>query len=161
MEKYEKETTASPYKILKMLNGDDVLCKVLQEYTDALVVEMPMSIMKHQVKETRNQVVEHTGLHRWINYSNDTSHVIYKDRILSFGTLAPEVIFYYKMFCKKIRLEIEDNAAQTDDDIMEEMKDNLAKVAQYLESSGMVEREDDEEELLEDSNFKIPSRLLH
>ena len=93
----------SPYKILKLINGDDVFCKVLREYDDALLVELPMSVMKHQVHQDEMHVVEHTGLHRWINYSNDSSYVIYKDRILSFGTLAPEVIFYYKMFCKRIR----------------------------------------------------------
>ena len=35
--------TGNPFKVLKMSNGEDVLCKVLEEYKDALVVEYPMS----------------------------------------------------------------------------------------------------------------------
>ena len=34
--------TGNPFKVLKMSNGEDVLCKVLEEYKDALVVEYPM-----------------------------------------------------------------------------------------------------------------------
>ena len=46
MEYADKDTSTSPYKIIKMINGDDVLCKILQEYSDALVVECPMSVTK-------------------------------------------------------------------------------------------------------------------
>ena len=38
MEFADKDTDSSPYKVIKMVNGDDVLCKILQEYSDALVV---------------------------------------------------------------------------------------------------------------------------
>ena len=41
----------SPFKILKLINGDDVICKISEEYTDALVVEYPMAIVKNQIME--------------------------------------------------------------------------------------------------------------
>ena len=150
MEKMEEK---SPYKILKMINGDDVFCKVLKEYDDALLVELPMAVQKHQVHQDEVHVVEHTGLHRWINYSNDSSHVIYKDRILSFGTLAPEVIFYYKMFCKRIRHEISDNESKSEETMMEQMKDNLSKVAKYLEDSHKINVE------YEEDNSEVPTKI--
>ena len=154
----EKTEQQSPYKILKMVNGDDFFCKVLKEYEDALVVEMPMSVMKHHVQQDEQHVIEHTGLHRWINYSNDPSFVIYKDRILSFGSLAPEVIFYYKMFCRKVRHEIKENINQDEDEMMEQIKTNLAKVAHFLEASEAIHTDEDVEEI----EARLPSkRILH
>ena len=50
----------NPFKILKMINGDDVICKIAEEYSDALVIEYPMSIVKNQVMESEYQIVEHT-----------------------------------------------------------------------------------------------------
>ena len=87
----------SHYKVLKLIDGDEVFCKVVQEYSDALVVEMPMTIVKHQVmvpndRQKEKRVIEHTGLDRWMNYTHDDTFVIYKDRILSFGNLAPAVL---------------------------------------------------------------------
>ena len=144
MEKMEEK---SPYKILKLINGDDVFCKVLREYDDALLVELPMSVMKHQVHQDEMHVVEHTGLHRWINYSNDSSYVIYKDRILSFGTLAPEVIF--------------DNENKSEESMMEQMKDNLSKVAKYLEDSHKINVEFEEDNSEIQMNTSGSKRTLH
>ena len=82
MEYADKDTSTSPYKIIKMINGDDVLCKILQEYSDALVVECPMSVTKHHIHDKANHLVEHTGLQRWINFTNDIKFVINKEQIL-------------------------------------------------------------------------------
>ena len=81
MEIATKENS-TPYKIIKLINGDDIFCKILQEYTDAIVVECPMSINRHQVMDTPEHIVEHTGLQRWINFTHDTSFVIDKQKIV-------------------------------------------------------------------------------
>ena len=51
----ELKTTANksgnPFKILKMINGEDVICKIAEEYADAFVVEYPMAVVKNQVVE--------------------------------------------------------------------------------------------------------------
>ena len=103
--------------------------------------------------EKRNVIIRKLEKERWINYSNDSSHVIYKDRILSFGTLAPEVIFYYKMFCKRIRHEISDNESKSEETMMEQMKDNLSKVAKYLEDSHKINVE------YEEDNSEVPMKI--
>ena len=158
-----KEQKASPFKILKMVNGDDVLCKVLKEFEDALVIEMPMSVMKHMVHHGEDHVIEHTGLHRWLNYTNEPSVVVYKDRILSYGTLAPEVVFYYKMFCKKVLKDMNNEKEPTsDDDMMEQIRLNLEKVSKYMEENGLEynHREDKEEEVSPEI-VNGPKRVLH
>ena len=98
-------TSKNPFKVLKMMNGEDVLCKVLEEYKDALVIEYPMSVVKNQIMEANDHIVEHTGLQRWMNFTHDKSFLILKEKILSFGDLAPEVTLYYKHICRKISFE--------------------------------------------------------
>jgi len=161
----EGKEPASPFKIIKMINGDDVLCKVIKEYEDALVIEMPMSVMKHMVHQGEDHIIEHTGLHRWLNYTNDPSIVVYKDRILSYGSLAPEVVFYYKMFCKKVRKEMDDGNADNpnEDEMMEQIRNNLEKVSQYMERNGLEynHKEDDTEEEQVTTVVNGPKRVLH
>ena len=160
----ERKEQVSPFKILKMVNGDDVLCKVVKEYDDALVIEMPMSVMKHMVHQGEDHIIEHTGLHRWLNYTNDPSIVVYKDRILAFGSLAPEVVFYYKMFCKKVRNDMSDGDADnpSEEETMEQIKKNLEKVAQYVEQNGLEHtyKEDTEEDQVVEI-INDPKRVLH
>ena len=121
----------NPFKILKMINGEDVICKIAEEYKDALVIEYPMSIVKNQVMESEDQIVEHTGLRRWMNYTHDTTFVIPKERIICLSNMAPDVTMYYKHVCK--RLEFETNQEPTDEDeAMEKMKENVDRLVQLM-----------------------------
>ena len=93
----------SPFKVLKLDNGEDVICKVIHEYTDAVVVERPMAIANNpQFNEQLGEVVTHTGLQHWMNFTNDTTFAIAKTRIIAVANLAPEVGFYYKHICEKL-----------------------------------------------------------
>ena len=129
--KETSHTSSNPFKIIKMVNGDDVICKVAEEYKDALVIEYQMSIVKNQIMENEEQIVEHTGLQRWMNYTHDTTFVIPKERIICLGNMAPEVTLYYKHVCK--RLEFETNQEPTnEDEAMEKMKENVDKLVQMM-----------------------------
>ena len=123
--------SAYPFKIIKMINGEDVICKIAEEYKDAYVVEYPMSIVKNQVMENENSVVEHTGLQRWMNYTHDTSFIIPKERILSLGNLAPDVTVYYKHIRK--RLEKEDQSSpNSEDEAVEKMQANVERLMHIM-----------------------------
>ena len=129
-----KETTdqaPNPFKIMKMINGEDVICKIMEEYSDALVVEYPMSIVKNQVVESEDQIVEHTGLQRWMNYTHDTTFVIPKERIICLGNMAPDVTMYYKHVCKKLEFETNQEPSN-EDEAMEKMKENVDKLVQLM-----------------------------
>jgi|TARA_Y100000034_G_scaffold112111_1_gene145783 hypothetical protein len=105
-----KTLDTSPFKVLKLDNGEDVICKILHEYTDAVVVERPMAIAENpHFNEQLGEVITHTGLQHWMNFTNDTEFAIAKKRIIAVGNLAPEVGFYYKQICKKLALRDEDN----------------------------------------------------
>ena len=123
--------TGNPFKVIKMVNGEDVLCKILEEYKDALVVEYPMSVVKNQIVEQENHIVEHTGLQRWMNFTHDKSFLILKEKILSLGDLAPEVTLYYKHICKRISVE-ESREPTDEEEAMMKLKDNMETLVEAL-----------------------------
>ena len=134
--------TGNPFKVIKMVNGEDVLCKILEEYKDALVVEYPMSVVKNQIVEQENHIVEHTGLQRWMNFTHDKSFLILKEKILSLGDLAPEVTLYYKHICKKISIE-ESHAPSTEDEAEMKMRDNIEQLTDAIHgSNGTLDESD-------------------
>ena len=156
MEIATKENT-TPYKIIKLINGDDIFCKILQEYTDAIVVEYPMSINRHQVMDTPEHIVEHTGLQRWMNFTHDTSFVIDKQKIIGFGNLAPEVVVYYQMVTKKIRAEEDGETGNEEHDaLVKQMQDNVSKLEKIMEDNNTA---------IDEDNDKIthvqPNKTLH
>ena len=158
MEIASKDNT-TPYKIIKLINGEDIFCKILQEYTDAIVVECPMSINKHQVMDTPEHIVEHTGLQRWINFTHDTSFVIDKQKIIGFGNLAPEVVIYYQMVTKKIKMEEEGTTGNEDHDaLVRQMQENVAKLEKIMENSGTdMDAIDDDDKI----THMQPNKTLH
>ena len=156
MEIATKDNT-TPYKIIKLINGDDIFCKILQEYTDAIVVECPMSINRHQVMDTTDNVVEHTGLQRWMNFTHDTSFVIDKQKIIGFGNLAPEVVVYYKMVTKKIKSEEEGTTGNDEHDaLVRQMQENVSKLEKIMERNDMDSIDDDDK-----ITHMQPNKTLH
>ena len=141
MEYADKDASTSPYKIIKMINGDDVLCKILQEYSDALVVECPMSVTKQHTYDRPDHIVEHTGLQRWVNFTNDIKFVINKEKILGWGNLAPEVIVYYRMISNKAKEDsgIEVENIEDDDELLSKIRSNIDKLAAIMEESSPQE----------------------
>ena len=139
----ERKEQVSPFKILKMINGDDVLCKILQEYSDALVVECPMSVTRQHTYDRPDHIVEHTGLQRWVNFTNDVKFVINKEKILGWGNLAPEVIVYYRMISNKAKEEsgIEVDKDDGDDDIMDRIRTNIDRLSAIMEENTPTEEE--------------------
>ena len=143
MEYSDQDNSPSPYKIIKMINGDDVLCKILQEYSDALVVECPMSVTKQNTYDHPDHIVEHTGLQRWVNFTNDVKFVINKEKILGWGNLAPEVIVYYRMISNKAKQEsgIEVDSNDTEDELLAKVRHNIDRLTAIMEETTPTEEE--------------------
>ena len=147
--------SSNPFKILKLSNGEDVLCKVLEEYKDALVVEYPMSVVKNQIVERDNHIVEHTGLQRWMNFTHDKSFLILKEKIMTLGDLAPEVTLYYKHICKRITIE-ESKEPTSEDEAMMRLQDNMESLLEHLNGDPEVL-----EELKDSSVCPLDKSKLH
>ena len=161
MEYADTDTSENIYKVLKLLDGSDVLCKILQECEDALLVECPMSVTKQQVHDRSDHIVEHTGLQRWISFTNDTKFVISKEKILGSADLSPEVMIYYKMISRKAKAEaLQDQIEHkdtTEDEKLDKLRANIERLQELMErESGDLDFDDD---FNEDTNIK--DRILH
>tara|TARA_Y100001938_G_C8006426_1_gene387544 strand:- start:251 stop:754 length:504 start_codon:yes stop_codon:yes gene_type:complete len=167
MEYADTDTSNNHYKVLKLLDGSDVLCKILQEYEDALVVECPMSVTKQQIHDRPDHIVEHTGLQRWISFTNDTQFVISKEKILGSADLSPEVMIYYKMISRRAKAEaLQDqmeHKGSSEDEQLEKLRVNIEKLQQLMEgeihSSDHGIDTDFDDNFNEDINTK--DRILH
>jgi len=161
MEFADTDTSNNHYKVLKLLDGSDVLCKILQEYEDALVVECPMSVTKQQIHDRPDHIVEHTGLQRWISFTNDTQFVIAKEKILGSADLSPEVMIYYKMISRKAKAEsLQDQMEHqdtTEDEQLDKLRANIERLQELMEGEGIDTDFDDD--FNEDINTK--DRILH
>ena len=105
--------------------------RIREEYTDALVVEYPMAIVKNQIMENENNIVEHTGLQRWMNYTHDTTFVIPKERIICLGNMAPDVTIYYKHVCKRLEFENKQEPSN-ESEAIDKMKDNIDRLVHIM-----------------------------
>ena len=148
-------SSKNPFKVLKMMNGEDVLCKVLEEYKDALVIEYPMSVVKNQVVENEHSIVEHTGLQRWMNFTHDKSFLILKERILTLGDLAPEVTLYYKHICKRISVE-ESHEPSNEEEAKIKLQSNMEEMVKAVAAHEGLEEWD-----LPDNIVSLDKSKLH
>ena len=127
------ETSSNPYQVLNMDSGDDIICKILKEFADAFVVERPMAIREEpQFNEQFGEVVNQTGLSRWMNFTNDVNFIIPKGKVQSIGNLAPEVTYFYKNICKKM-VEAEETQPKSEDEVAERYA-QIKKLAEHFAS---------------------------
>ena len=133
MEYADSTTNDTPYKILKMINGEDVLCKILQEYDDSFVVECPMAITKQKVMDRTDHTVEHTGLQRWIGFTDDIKFNIEKVKIIGLANLSQEVTLYYKMLSNKLKQESGAEVDKEESLMLEELRSNMDRLTDLLE----------------------------
>ena len=98
--------------------------------------------------------MEHTGLQRWINFTNDIKFVIDKEKILGFANLAPEVCVYYKMISKRAKEEIglEAPTSADDQELMDKIRNNIDRLAKIMEQG------EEQDDIPED---KESNKLLH
>ena len=123
----ENQQITNPFKVIKMDNGEDVVCKIVQEYKDAFIIERPMAINETtQFNEEVGEIVNQTGLSRWMNFTNDTQFIVAKKKILSMANLAPEVTYYYKNICEKLNV-VEQHQPKTEEEVALKMKDIKTK----------------------------------
>ena len=107
-----------------------------------------MSVVKNQIVEQENHIVEHTGLQRWMNFTHDKSFLILKEKILSLGDLAPEVTLYYKHICKKISVE-ESREPTDEEEAMMKLRDNMETLVEALGNTDV-----------EDGDANLPSNVF-
>jgi uncharacterized membrane protein YfbV (UPF0208 family) len=71
-----------------------------------------------QFHEELGEMVNQTGLAKWMNFTNDVSFIIPKGKIQSLANLAPEVTYFYKNMCEKMQ-KAEEHLPKTVDEVQE------------------------------------------
>ena len=112
-----------------------------------------MSVVKQNTVEHEHQIVEHTGLQRWMNFTQDKSFVVHKEKIVSLANLAPEVVLYYKHILQRLALEEQHNP-KTEEEAMEKMKENVERLAKLMNGT-MFDDDDDEHGPMFPGNRKV------
>ena len=81
------EQKVSPIKIIKLINGDDVVCvlskKQLGEKSPLLRLEKPLQI-KYVPQLTPTGIKDYVALIKWAAYTADQIITIPKDKIMSY-----------------------------------------------------------------------------
>ncbi len=137
----------SPYRVFKLVNGEDIMCKLLKEDEHCVLVECPMIVQKQEVAVQDDKLIESTSLKRWISNTNDSEIILNKDRIIGSATLSAEISVYYKMLVTEIKDEYQINLSKVVNE--DEVRKKITGTRNdYLMMLNEFTDEDDEEIIL-------------
>ena len=140
-------TETLPYKIVKLTNGEDIICIVKNELGEECEVSYPL-LMQTLPRRTPQGFVESLSLSRWLQpFTEESLFKIKSDNIILMTDASPGLCKYYEYVLSKI-----DNP--NDNDVFQE--NNFPK-----EAENHNEDNDEEiyKELLEDMD--IDSESIH
>ena len=140
-------TETLPYKIVKLTNGEDIICIVKSELGEECEISYPV-LMQTLPRRTPKGFVESLSLSRWLQpFTEESLFKIKSDKIILMTDASPGLCKYYEYVLSKI-----DNP--NDNDVFQE--NNFPK-----EAENHNEDNDEEiyKELLEDMD--IDSDSIH
>ena len=118
--------TDTPYKIVKLTNGDDLICEVNDcddvEYKIIFPLKMEISTM-----QTKEGVVDSLNLSRWIGpYTEQSFFSIRRDHVLVIANVSEGLGRYYEHMRRQInQLDSPEKRAILDDINDEDVYDDL------------------------------------
>ena len=138
----------APYKIVKLTNGEDIICIVKNEIGEECEVSYPL-LMQTLPRRTPKGFVESLSLSRWLQpFTEESLFKIKSDKIILMTDASPGLCKYYEYVLSKI------DSHDNNDDVFNE--NNFPK-----EAENHNEDNDEEiyKELLEDMD--IDSDSIH
>ena len=90
------------FKIIKLSNGEDIVCRLLDEDEYTVFIERPITLV-HKSGMKDDSLI-HTGFNRWVSFTSDVHFEISKNKILTMGNLSAEMRYFYKILCSKLVL---------------------------------------------------------
>ena len=120
----------SDYQVIKLSNGENLICDVLSDSDTTLLVESPLK-METLSKFTRSGVVESLSLVRWMQpYCDDKKFTLNKNNIILNMPVSIGLGKYYEFILKKMDgLDIpqptEDELKAIEEEESQELKDQM------------------------------------
>ena len=118
------------YQIVKLWNGEDIICNVEKNIDGALQISAPLKMETYN-RSTDKGVVESLGLSRWIQpYSDEEKFTIQKNSIVIMTPASSGLTRYYEY--------VLDNMKNISGELIEPSKKDLKKIEKE-ESVEMLE----------------------
>ena len=123
------------YSVLKLSNGEDIVCRIVEASKEKVKVEDPLLLDVQQITDKQGKIKESVGLIRWIKpFTEEKEYFIEKNSIVITVPASSGLSKYYEHVLKRLdkpvireKLSdeiIEDDLDQmTDDEIIELMED--------------------------------------
>ena len=118
------------YQVVKLSNGENLICDVLSDSDTTLLVESPLK-METLSKFTRSGVVESLSLVRWMQpYCDDKEFALSKNNVILNSPVSIGLGKYYEFILKKMDgLEIpqptENELKAIEEEEKQELKDQM------------------------------------
>ena len=137
-------TETLPYKIVKLTNGEDIICIVKNELGEECEISYPL-LMQTLPRRTPKGFVESLSLSRWLQpFTEESLFKIKNDKIILMTDASPGLCKYYEYVLSKID-------SPNDNEVFDEK--NFSK----------EEDNDDDEEVYEEllADMDIDSNSIH
>jgi len=139
------------YHIVKLSNGEDILCTVLDKQETQIKIGAPL-LMETVSRPTATGVVESLALGRWVQpYSDEEVFVIEKNSIVIMTPASAGLSRYYEHILKNMDTVLKTKSPSDADLDRIEMEDTN-------EQENLIE-EEDFDDILE--NFTIDNKTFH
>ena len=123
--------TTTPYKIVKLTNGEELICQMGDDVDNGeYKINFPLKMVVHSMA-TKDGVVDSLNLSRWIGpYTEQSRFLIKSDHVLLIANASPGLCKYYEHVMKEIsqldtpqKKSILDNI--DDEDVYDELLEEL------------------------------------
>ena len=123
------------YSVLKLSNGEDIVCRIVEASKEKVKVEDPLLLDVQQITDKQGKIKESVGLIRWIKpFTEEKEYFIEKNSIVITVPASSGLSKYYEHVLKRLDKPviretlpdeiIEDDLGQmTDEEIIELMED--------------------------------------
>ena len=123
------------YSVLKLSNGEDIVCRIVEASKEKVKVEDPLLLDVQQITDKQGKIKESVGLIRWIKpFTEEEEYFIEKNSIVITVPASSGLSKYYEHVLKRLDKPvirealsdeiIEDDLDQlTDEEIIELMED--------------------------------------
>ena len=124
--------TTTPYKIVKLTNGEELICQMGDDVDNGeYKINFPLKMVVHSMA-TKDGVVDSLNLSRWIGpYTEQSFFSIKRDHVLIIADASPGLCKYYEHVIREIdNLDNSETAKQVlaninDEDVYDELLEEL------------------------------------
>ena len=132
------------YSVLKLSNGEDIVCRVVDASKEKIKVEDPLLLDVQQITDKQGKIKESVGLIRWIKpFTEEEEYFIEKNSIVITVPASSGLSKYYEHVLNKLNKPViretvsdeiieDDLAKMTDDEIIELIEDVKTRTIHWL-----------------------------